>query len=180
MGMLGTVINSLALSNAITRGGVKAKVFSALTMPSVADSFTARAAKSALDDGFVVVCAGGTGNPFFTTDTAAALKAIELECDVLLKGTKVDGVYDADPKKNPNAKRYETVTYDEAIARNLKVRLSNTINSPGKNRIELRRFYVVHTLPMLRGGNGFLAIEFPERNRRDAFQKIIQISSLCK
>jgi uridylate kinase len=121
MGMLGTVINSLALSNAITRGGVKAKVFSALTMPSVADSFTARAAKAALDDGFVVVCAGGTGNPFFTTDTAAALKAIELDCDVLLKGTKVDGVYDQDPKKNPKAKRYETVSYDEVIARNLKV-----------------------------------------------------------
>jgi uridylate kinase len=121
MGMLGTVINSLALSNAISRGGVKSKVFSALTMPSVADSFTARAAKAALDDGFVVVCAGGTGNPFFTTDTAAALKAIELDCDVLLKGTKVDGVYDQDPKKNPKAKRYETVSYDEVIARNLKV-----------------------------------------------------------
>ncbi len=121
MGMLGTVINSLALSNAITRGGVKSKVFSALTMPSVADSFTARAAKSALDDGFVVVCAGGTGNPFFTTDTAAALKAIELDCDVLLKGTKVDGVYTEDPKKNPNARRYESVSFVEAIARNLKV-----------------------------------------------------------
>ncbi len=121
MGMLGTVINSLALSNAIMRAGVKSKVFSALTMPSVADSFTARAAKAALDDGYVVVCAGGTGNPFFTTDTASALKAIELDCDVLLKGTKVDGVYDQDPKKNPLARRYETVTYDEVIARNLKV-----------------------------------------------------------
>jgi len=121
MGMLGTVINSLALSSAISRGGVKSKVFSALNMPSVADSFTARAAKAALDDGYVVVCAGGTGNPFFTTDTAAALKAIELDCDVLLKGTKVDGVYTSDPKKNPDARRYETVSYDEVIARNLKV-----------------------------------------------------------
>ncbi|WP_193335693.1 UMP kinase [Devosia beringensis] len=121
MGMLGTVINSLALSNAISRQGVKSKVFSALTMPSVADSFTARAAKAALDEGFVVVCAGGTGNPFFTTDTAAALKAIELECDVLLKGTKVDGVYSADPKKDPTATRYETVSYDEVIGQNLKV-----------------------------------------------------------
>jgi len=121
MGMLGTVINSLALSNAISRQGIKSKVFSALTMPSVADSFTARAAKAALDEGFVVVCAGGTGNPFFTTDTAAALKAIELECDVLLKGTKVDGVYSADPKKDPNATRYETVSYDEVIGQNLKV-----------------------------------------------------------
>ena len=121
MGMLGTVINSLALSNAITRQGVKSKVFSALTMPSVADSFTARAAKAALEDGYVVVCAGGTGNPFFTTDTAAALKAIELDCDVLLKGTKVDGVYTADPKKDPTATRYETVSYDEVIGQNLKV-----------------------------------------------------------
>lgn len=121
MGMLGTVINSLALSNAISRQGVKSKVFSALTMPSVADSFTARAAKAALDEGYVVVCAGGTGNPFFTTDTAAALKAIELECDVLLKGTKVDGVYSADPKKHPEATRYETVSYDEVIGRDLRV-----------------------------------------------------------
>ncbi|MDB5530159.1 MAG: pyrH [Devosia sp.] len=121
MGMLGTVINSLALSNAISRQGVKSKVFSALTMPSVADSFTARAAKAALDEGYVVVCAGGTGNPFFTTDTAAALKAIELECDVLLKGTKVDGVYSDDPNKNPDAVRYDTVSYDEVIGKNLKV-----------------------------------------------------------
>ncbi|KKB11415.1 uridylate kinase [Devosia geojensis] len=121
MGMLGTVINSLALSNAISRQGMKSKVFSALTMPSVADSFTARAAKAALDEGFVVVCAGGTGNPFFTTDTAAALKAIELDCDVLLKGTKVDGVYSADPKKHPDATRYETVSYDEVIGRDLRV-----------------------------------------------------------
>jgi uridylate kinase len=121
MGMLGTVINSLALSNAISRQGVKSKVFSALTMPSVADSFTARAAKAALDEGYVVVCAGGTGNPFFTTDTAAALKAIELDCDVLLKGTKVDGVYSADPKKHPDATRYETVSYQEVIGRDLRV-----------------------------------------------------------
>ena len=121
MGMLGTVINSLALSNAITRQGVKSKVFSALTMPSVADNFTARAAKAALDEGYVVVCAGGTGNPFFTTDTAAALKAIELDCDVLLKGTKVDGVYSADPKKDPTATRYETVSYDEVIGKDLRV-----------------------------------------------------------
>ena len=121
MGMLGTVINSLALSSAISRGGVKSKVFSALTMPSVADSFTARAAKAAMDDGFVVVCAGGTGNPFFTTDTAAALKAIELDCDVLLKGTKVDGVYTEDPKKNPKAQRFETISHEEVISRDLRV-----------------------------------------------------------
>jgi uridylate kinase len=121
MGMLGTVINSLALSSAISRAGAKSTVFSAATMPSIADTFTARAAKAALDSGHVVVLAGGTGNPFFTTDTAATLRAIELECDVVLKGTKVDGVYSDDPKLNPRAERYDTVSYDEVIARNLKV-----------------------------------------------------------
>ena len=121
MGMLGTMINALALSNAITRQGVKSKPFSAATMPSVADTFTARDAKQALEEGFVVVLGGGTGNPFFTTDTAATLRAIELECDVVLKGTKVDGVYSDDPKKNPDAERYSHISYDEVIARNLKV-----------------------------------------------------------
>ena len=121
MGMLGTMINALALSNAISRQGVKSKPFSAATMPSVADTFTARDAKQALEEGFVVVLGGGTGNPFFTTDTAATLRAIELECDVVLKGTKVDGVYSDDPKKNPDATRYTQIGYDEVIARNLKV-----------------------------------------------------------
>ncbi|RYE60351.1 MAG: UMP kinase [Hyphomicrobiales bacterium] len=121
MGMLGTMINALALSNAISRQGVKSKPFSAATMPSVADTFTARDAKQALEEGFVVVLGGGTGNPFFTTDTAATLRAIELECNVVLKGTKVDGVYSDDPKKNPDAVRYSQIGYDEVIARNLKV-----------------------------------------------------------
>ena len=121
MGMLGTVINSLALGDAIEQKGVPVKVYTSVPMPTVADTFTARDATAALNDGFVVVCAGGTGNPFFTTDTAAALKAIELRCDVLLKGTKVDGVYSEDPKKNPKARRYETISHDEVIARDLRV-----------------------------------------------------------
>lgn len=121
MGTLGTIINSLALSSALTRAGVKSKVFSAITMPSIADSYTARAAKAALEEGYVVVLGGGIANPFFTTDTAAALRAIELDCDVVLKGTNVDGVYSEDPKKNPKAQRYETISHDEVIARNLKV-----------------------------------------------------------
>ncbi|MBF0678169.1 MAG: UMP kinase [Devosia sp.] len=121
MGMLGTMINALALSNAISRQGVKSKPFSAATMPSVADTFTARDAKQALEEGFVVVLGGGTGNPFFTTDTAATLRAIELECDVVLKGTKVDGVYSEDPVKNPNATRYAHISYDDVISQNLKV-----------------------------------------------------------
>jgi uridylate kinase len=121
MGMLGTVINSLALGDAIEQKGVPVKVYTSVPMPTVADTFTARDANQSLADGFVVVCAGGTGNPFFTTDTAAALKAIELRCDVLLKGTKVDGVYSEDPKKNPKAKRYETISHDEVISRDLRV-----------------------------------------------------------
>jgi len=121
MGMLGTVINALALADAIRRGGGRPHVFSSVTMPSIADTFTQRAAIAALESGSVVICAGGTGNPFFTTDTAAALKAIELRCDVLLKGTKVDGVYDADPVHNPAAKRFSAISYDEVISRNLRI-----------------------------------------------------------
>jgi uridylate kinase len=121
MGMLGTVINSLALGDAIGQAGIPVKVYTSVPMPTIADTFTARDATQALDQGFVVVCAGGTGNPFFTTDTAAALKAIELRCDVLLKGTKVDGVYSEDPKKNPKARRYETISHEEVISRNLRV-----------------------------------------------------------
>jgi uridylate kinase len=121
MGMLGTMINALALSNAISRQGVKSKPFSAATMPSVADTFTARDAKLALEEGFVVVLGGGTGNPFFTTDTAATLRAIELECDVVLKGTKVDGVYSDDPMKNPDAVRFDAISFDDVISKNLKV-----------------------------------------------------------
>lgn len=121
MGMLGTVINSLALGDAIEQKGLKVKVYSNVPMETVADTFTARDANLALADGYVVVCAGGTGSPFFTTDTAAALKAIELRCDVLLKGTKVDGVYSEDPKKNPNALRFETISHEEVIAKDLRV-----------------------------------------------------------
>ena len=121
MGMLGTVINSLALGDAIRRAGGRSHVFSSVTMPSIADTFTQRGAIAALEGGAVVICAGGTGNPFFTTDTAAALKAIELRCDVLLKGTKVDGVYSADPAKDPSAERFETISHEEVIARDLRV-----------------------------------------------------------
>lgn len=121
MGMLGTIINSLALGEAIRQQGAKSHVFSSVTMPSIADTFTQRGAIAALEGGAVVICAGGTGNPFFTTDTAAALKAIELKCDVLLKGTKVDGVYAEDPEKNPHAERFDTISHDDVISRNLRV-----------------------------------------------------------
>ncbi len=121
MGMLGTVINSLALGQEITRQGVQARVFSSVPMPSVADVFTAREARKSLEDGQVVICGGGTGNPFFTTDTAAALKAIELECDILLKGTKVDGIYSSDPATDPDAARFDSISHADVISRDLKV-----------------------------------------------------------
>lgn len=121
MGMLATVINCLALGDAIRRLGGKPRVFSNLVMPDVADHFTAREARKTLAEGGIAICSGGTGNPFFTTDTAAALKAVELECDALFKGTKVDGVYDADPEKHPDAKRFDAISYDEVISRDLKV-----------------------------------------------------------
>ena len=121
MGMLGTVINSLALGDAIRRAGGRSHVFSQVSMPSICDTFTQRAAIAALEGGSVVICAGGTGNPFFTTDTAAALKAIELRCDVLLKGTKVDGVYSADPEIDPTATRFETISHEQVIAQDLRV-----------------------------------------------------------
>lgn len=121
MGMLGTIINSLAVADAIRREGVGAKVFSTVSMPTIADTFTARDAVAALEAGQVVVCGGGTGNPFFTTDTAAALKAIELNCDVLLKGTKVDGVYSADPHKHPEATRFEQISFAEVLSKDLRV-----------------------------------------------------------
>ncbi|AVX04581.1 UMP kinase [Maritalea myrionectae] len=121
MGMLATVINCLALGDAIRRQGGKARVFSNLVMPDVADHFTARDARQTLEEGGIAICSGGTGNPYFTTDTAAALKAVELQCDALFKGTKVDGVYDADPANNPDAKRFDQISYDEVISRNLKV-----------------------------------------------------------
>src|SRR5690606_32907107 len=121
MGMLGTVINSLALGDAIRRAGGKSHVFSKESMPSICDTFTQRAAIAALEGGAVVICAGGTGNPFFTNDTAAALKPIELRCDVLLKGTKVDGVYSADPEIDPTATRFETISHEQVIAQDLRV-----------------------------------------------------------
>jgi len=121
MGMLGTVINALALSDAIEQQGVETRVMSALEIRAVAEPFVRRRAERHLQKGRVVLLAAGTGNPFFTTDTAAALRASELGCEVFLKATKVDGIYTADPRKDPKAKRYERISYDEAIEKKLAV-----------------------------------------------------------
>lgn len=115
MGMLGTVINGLALREALTQAGQDARCMTAINIPAVAEPFIRLRAIRHMELGRVVVLAGGTGNPFFTTDTAAALRATELECDAFLKGTKVDGVYTADPNKDPSATRYESLTFADAV-----------------------------------------------------------------
>jgi uridylate kinase len=121
MGMLGTVMNSLAIETALNAAGVPARTMSAVSMPTICETYARQPALHHLDKGQVVVLAGGTGNPFFTTDTAAVLRAAELRCDAVLKATQVDGVYSEDPKKDPNAIRFDRLTHDEAIARDLKV-----------------------------------------------------------
>jgi len=121
MGMLATVMNALAVQNALERIGVDTRVQSAIPMATVSEPYIRRRAVRHMEKGRVVIFAGGTGNPFFTTDTAAALRAAEMGCDALFKGTSVDGVYDADPKKVKDAKRYETVTFDKVLSDNLKV-----------------------------------------------------------
>ena len=121
MGMLATVINSLALQSALQSVGVKSKVLSGMPVEPVAEKASGPKAIQSLENGEVVILAGGTGNPFFTTDTAAALRAVEIHADVLLKGTRVDGVYTADPEKDPAAVKFSTLTFDEAYSRGLNI-----------------------------------------------------------
>jgi uridylate kinase len=121
MGMLATVINSLALQDALEKLGVATRVQSAITMAQVAEAFIRRRAVRHLEKGRVVIFGGGTGNPYFSTDTAAALRANEIGAEVILKATKVDGIYDSDPKKNPTAKRFNQITYLDALQKQLKV-----------------------------------------------------------
>jgi uridylate kinase len=121
MGMLATVINALAVQSVLERLGLQTRVLSAIPMAAVCEPYIRRRAIRHMEKGRVVICAAGTGNPFFTTDTAAALRAAELGCDALLKGTKVDGVYSADPVKDAHAVRYDRLTYHDVLARDLKV-----------------------------------------------------------
>jgi uridylate kinase len=138
MGMLATVMNSLAMRDALSRMGVAARVMSALAMPDVCDSFTAREARRQLDAGEVVILAAGTGNPYFTTDSAASLRAIEINADLMIKATKVNGVYSADPVKDPAAVFYPGLTYDRALAENLQVMDATAIVLCRDNGMPLR------------------------------------------
>jgi uridylate kinase len=137
MGMLATVMNALALQDALEQSGVPTRVQSAITMHQVAEPFIRRRAVRHLEKGRVVIFGGGTGNPFFSTDTAAALRANEIGAEVILKATKVDGIYDSDPKENPNAKFFHRISYQEAMNRNLKVMDSTAFAMCQENRMPI-------------------------------------------
>ena len=137
MGMLATCINSMALQDALEKEGVFTRIQSAIKMEQIAEPYIRRRAVRHLEKGRVVIFAAGTGNPYFTTDTAASLRAMEINADVILKATKVDGVYDADPKKNPEARRYRTLTYMDVLRQNLNVMDSTAISLCMDNKLRI-------------------------------------------
>lgn len=161
MGMLATVMNSLTLADALNSLGVQARVLSAVPVPSICETFTQRGAERYMEDGDVILFAGGTGNPFFSTDSGAALRAAEMQCNAFLKGTQVDGVYDCDPKFNPDAKRYDTLTPGEVLEKNLKVMDATAIALARDNAIPVVVFSI-HTsgalVNVLRGQGLFTVV----------------------
>jgi uridylate kinase len=142
MGMLATVMNALAMQSALERHGDATRVQSAIPMASVCEPYIRRRAERHMEKGRVVIFAAGTGNPFFTTDTAAALRAAEMRCDALFKGTQVDGVYSADPRKDPEASRYEQLTYLDVLANDLGVMDAAAISLARENRLPIIVFNI--------------------------------------
>jgi uridylate kinase len=142
MGMLATVMNALAMQSALEKRNVPTRVQSAIPMSSVCEPYIRRRAERHMEKGRVVIFAAGTGNPFFTTDTAAALRAAEMKCDALLKGTQVDGVYSADPRRDPEAKRYDELTYLEVLARDLGVMDAAAISLARENKLPILVFNI--------------------------------------
>ncbi len=142
MGMLATVINALALQNILDKKGIDTRVMSAIPMQTVSEPYIRRRAIRHMEKKRVVIFAAGTGNPFFTTDTAAALRAAEMNCDAILKGTSVDGVYTADPKKNPKAKRYREISFTKVLANDLKVMDASAISLCRDNKIPIVVFSI--------------------------------------
>lgn len=142
MGMLATVMNALAVQNALEKIGVDTRVLSAIPMANVSEPYIRRRAVRHLEKGRVVIFAAGTGNPFFTTDTASALRAAEMNCNALLKGTQVDGIYSADPKKDPNAIRYDTLSYMDVLTKDLKVMDAAAISLSRENNIPIVVFSI--------------------------------------
>jgi len=137
MGMLATVINSMALQSALESTGVDTRLQSAIELKQIAEPFIRRRAVRHLEKGRVVIFGGGTGNPFFTTDSAASLRAIEIDADVILKGTRVDGIYTADPEKDPSAQKFDTITFDEVYERGLKVMDMTAITLCNENKLPI-------------------------------------------
>ncbi len=137
MGMLATIINSLALQSALEDNGVKAKVLTSIRMEPIGEYFSKARAIEYLEQGYVVIIGGGTSNPYFTTDTASALRGIEIEAEVMLKGTRVDGVYTADPEKDPTAVKFNEITFDEVIDRRLKVMDQTAFTLCRENKLEI-------------------------------------------
>ena len=142
MGMLATVMNALAMQNALEQIDTEVRVMSALPISAVCEPYIRRRAMRHMEKGRIVIFAAGTGNPFFTTDTAAALRASEMGCDALLKGTKVDGVYDADPETQAGAKRYDQLSYMDVLAKDLKVMDASAISLSRENRIPILVFSI--------------------------------------
>ncbi len=142
MGMLATVMNALAVQNALEKRGVHTRVQSAIPMSSICEPYIRRRAIRHMEKGRVVIFAAGTGNPFFTTDTAAALRAAEMSCDALLKGTQVDGVYSADPKKEPTARRYDRLSYMDVLRQDLKVMDASAVSLCRENGIPILVFSI--------------------------------------
>ena len=140
MGMLATVINSLALSSALEAHGRKARVLTSLPMEPIAEYYSKPKAVRMLEEGNIVIIAGGTGNPYFTTDTACVLRAVEIEADILFKGTRVDGIYTADPEKDPTATRFDQISFDEILRRNLRIMDLTAITLCRENGMPLRVF----------------------------------------
>lgn len=136
-GMIATVINALFLKSVLNSKGINSEILSGLSIPQVAETYSYREAKKLLEQGCVVIFAGGTGNPYFTTDTGATLRALETECDALFKATQVDGVYNCDPKKNPDAVRYQEISYDDVIAKELKVMDMTAISMARENKLPI-------------------------------------------
>ena len=142
MGMLATVMNALALQNMLEQMECDTRVLSAIHMMEICEPYIKRRAERHLERGRVVIFAAGTGNPFFTTDTAAALRAVEMGCDAMMKATQVDGVYDSDPKKNPHAKRFDTLTYHKVLAEDLRVMDASAISLARENNIPILVFSI--------------------------------------
>lgn len=144
LGMLATIMNAISVQDALEKVGVETRTLSAITVSQIAEPYIRRRALRHLDKGRVVIVAGGTGNPYFTTDTAAALRATELKAEVLLKGTKVDGVYDKDPVVHSDAVRYDTITFSEVINKNLRVMDLTAITLCKENALPIRVFDINH------------------------------------